>query len=306
MLVFIASNYEVAKKLTEVVPKKIPNITFCGIEAEWGSRELDESIPNITKVFNHHGNNINIPAALAYKELYLDNQSGFTRNYYSENFIISHLDADTIFGIGWVSGFFSYTKEMIDLSNLIAEIDIKGYHNTNIPEEYTVKFEVIKSIISHAKNSLKKVKFKNYYNCTPIIIKALNKICTILGNNYLLNKRYDLIMKEKSSNLFTIVKLPESDDKVHIYNKRINDFSDGEHLFLIIWNITLSIYGRDNDIVKKYIPEGLPNFLNNIMPGSGGQFSAAGTKRKRPIKREDYLKIVKELKLKIDEVERNG
>lgn len=303
LVVFIASNYDVAKRLVYAAPKAIPNISFCGIEVEWGNKQLDTNIPGIDMVLNHHGDNENTPASLVYKKIYDENT---IQNYHSENFIISHLDADTIFGIGWVSGFFNYNKEMIDLSNLIAEMDIKGYHNLDIPEEYIVKFEVVMSIVSHAKNSLKKVKFKNYYNCTPIILKTLNKICTVLGNNFLLNKRYNLIMKEKISKVILAPRLSESDNEIHIYDRRINDFSDGDHSFIIIWNITLSIYGRNDEIVKKYIPEGLPTFLSNIMPGSGGQFSAAGTKRKKPIKREDYLKIIRELKLRINEVKKYG
>ena len=54
MVVFIASNIKVAKKLLVRVPEKVPGFEFCGIEAEWGDQCLEEGMPGISKVFNQY------------------------------------------------------------------------------------------------------------------------------------------------------------------------------------------------------------------------------------------------------------
>lgn len=299
MIVFISSNFEVAKKLCDKVPKKIPGLEFCGIEAEWGNNELTEEMEGVSKVFNHHGKNENIPAALAFEKIYFGNY----RTYSSEYFIISHIDVDTIFGIGWVSGIFPLTKKLMDLSRIFASLDINGYHNLKIDENYKKEFTVIMGIVSHAKKLLKKVKFQNYYNCTPIILKTLVKINSLINNEKLLNERYNIILKEENLNKsYENLLLKESDNNIHIFNKKINDFNNDKHSFIVSWNLSLSIYGRDKETVKKYIPEGLPEFLNKISPESGGQFTAAGTKRKKEIPKSIYLKIINELKIRISMV----
>ena len=300
MICIICSDYDIAKKVIKKTREKINNITFCGIEVEWGNTSLTEKDEGTNKVFNHHNDNNLLPPCLAYKELYTEeNNIKFNENYF--NFIISHIDADTLFGIGWASGIFKPTKLFKDLAKIISQMDLKGYHNIDkkLMDKYIKEFEVTMAIINHVKNSIKKIKFQNYYNCSSLIIKALFKISDILNDNDQINKRYNLIMKEKLSNNKENILFPESDDNIHIYSKKINDFNKGKHSFIISYNYSLSIYGRDEETVKKYIPEGLPIFLSKLVPDSGGQFSAAGTKRKIKVSKIMFKKIVYELKQRI-------
>lgn len=305
MVVFISSNLDVAKQLLVKVPEKIKGFEFCGIEAEWGDQCLEDGMQGLSKVFNHHIDSSKSPPCLAFESIYKDGN----QIYKNENFIISHIDADTLFGIGWVSGIFKPTTQFKDLSKLVAMMDTQGYHNIcqELKNKYIMEFEVIMGIVNHAKNAMKKIKYHKYYNCTTIIIKSLFKIQDLLNDHAALVKRYNLIKKEKTIHYNSgIEKLPESDKNIHIYKKKINDFNNGGHSFIISWNLTLSIYGRDTETVKKYIPEGLPSFLNNLFPDSGGQFAAAGTKRKTSIPYKQYLKCVEELKLRIEGVKGNG
>lgn len=300
MVVFIASNIKVAKKLLVRVPEKVPGFEFCGIEAEWGDQCLEDGMPGISKVFNHHIVSTNLPPCMAYKTIYKNDIQIFK----SENFIISHIDIDTIFGIGWISGILEKNEKTIKLSNIIAKMDLEGYHKIDwdLEKDCIKEFEVIMGIINHIKLVIKKVKYLNYYNCSTLILKSLFKINDFINNQDALEKRYELIMKEKNSNNHAPTPLPESNQDVKIYKKKINDFNLGDHSFIVVWNVTLSIYGRDISTVKKYIPEGLPEFLNKIVPESGGQFSAAGTKRKKWIPYNVYKDIVDELKLRISMV----
>lgn len=303
MICMISSNYETALDLLTKFTEKVPDIKFCGVEAEWGNESLTNDLKGISKVFNHH-NNIDEPPSLAFRKIYYENY----QTYKCENFIISHIDADTIFGIGWISGIFKPTEKFKQLSLLFASMDINGFHNIcpELKEKYFKEFEVIMGIINHAKTSLKKVRYRNHYNCTTIIMKTLFKICDVLTHEHLLDKRLTLIRKEFAKNKEQEILLKDSDSNIHIFNKKVNDFNKSNHMFIVVWNVSLSIYGRDKDIVSRYIPEGLPEFLNKLSPGSGGQFSAAGTPRRKGIPTSLYKTIINELKSRIDQVNKDG
>lgn len=290
MIVFIAANHSVAKAVVEKM-YVAHNEEFCAIEAEYGENKITKQDTGIVDAYNHHmvGRDSFQPC-LAFQD-----------NVEYKNFIISHVDADTIFGIGWLSGIFKtnpyITKILTEISNMISVMDNFGYHS--IPEKdlalYKKEFEVCMSYVAHAKNSIQKVKFKNYYNCSSIILKTLFNIAKIISNKDLLENRYKLIMKSKSnpnSNDPLKSKLPESTKIVHIYKKRINDFKDNDHQFIIVWDITLSIYGRTLSIVQKYFPEGLAEFLKTLDPEAGGGLITAGTERRRKIYKDEYQKII--------------
>lgn len=293
MVVFIAATYPVAKSLTENMYNKF-NLGFCAIEAEYGNGKLSQNDIGVVASYNHHtiGDDYYQPC-LAFQD--------DTIAY--ENFIVSHIDIDTILGIGWLSGMFHLTYPRIfetlkDISIIASVNDNFGFHNVPIMqiEKYRKEWDVISSYVVHAKNMINKSKFKNYYNCTSIIQKTLKNIIKALMHKEVLEAKHKLI-KFDSSNIQV---LPESNDIIKFYNKKINNFENGAHQFICVKNYGLSIYGRDYKTVKKYFPEGLNIFLSNLIPGSGGHFNASGTPRKQRISNEDYLRIVSEINKRLD------
>lgn len=290
MIAIISNSYEVSKKIVEKLYTE-HNQSFCAIEADYGNDVVDTNCIGIESFYSHHRIDTNYSQpSLAFQEE--------ERN--KRNFLISHIDADTIFGIGWLSGVFTKTDKLVEISIMISQMDSFGYHNIDkkLFEKYRKEYEVIMSFISHAKKTIMKTKYKKYYNCTPIIMKTLFNICGVIHNDFNLNSRYDKIIKSRES-LKENKLLKESDNHIHVFKKKKNDFNEDSHSFIVIWNVSISVYGRDTKTIHKYIPEGLPKFLNQLFPGSGGHFNAAGTPRNKKISLIDYKILISELKRRI-------
>ena len=290
MIAIISNSYDISKKIIEKLYIEHKQ-SFCAIEADYGNQIIDTNCIGVDSYYSHHkiDENFSQPS-LAFQD----------ENRNKRNFIISHIDADTIFGIGWLSGIFIKTDKLMEISIMISQMDSFGYHNIDkkLLSKYEKEYEVIMSFISHAKKTIQKAKYKRYYNCTPIIMKTLFNICGILNNDHNLNFRYSKIVKSRES-IKENIKLKESDQNIHVFKKKKNDFNDGNHSFIVIWNVSLSIYGRDTETIAKYIPEGLPKFLNKYFPGSGGHFNAAGTPRNKKVSVLDYKLLINELKKRI-------
>lgn len=290
MLVLICSDFNIgiesAKKLYEE-----HNILSCAVETEYNVGELNEEYTGIGLALNHHKKS-GIQPSLVYKENF--------KNYSS--FIISHIDADTIFGIAWVSGlFYRGNKKLEALSEIVAEIDRVGLQNANIPEELKKEATIVSSIASEAKNKLSELKYKKKYVVTNIVKKAIIKIRNHIQNPVLLNKKYNMIMKNHKT-LEPDEKL--SNNKVHVFRSRKNNFLQDKHKFIINYNRGISIFGRNDKITSVYFPKGLPYFLNTFFKGSGGHFSSAGTKRNTKIPEEKFLEFLEVFKNKIDSTDK--
>ena len=297
MIAIISNSYEVSKKIIEKLHTE-HNQTFCAIEADYGENVINTDCIGVDSFYSHHtlDENYSQPC-LAFQE----------ENRDKRNFIISHIDADTIFGIGWLSGIFTKNDKLIEISIMISQMDSFGFHNIDkkLFEKYRKEYEVIMSFISRAKKIIMKTKYKKYYNCTPIIMKTLFNICGVIYNDYNLNSRYDKIIKSREV-LKENKLLKESDDYIHVFKKKKNDFNEDSHCFIVIWNVSISVYGRDTKTIHKYIPEGLPKFLNSLFPGSGGHFNAAGTSRNKKVSLLEYKRLILELKKRIVEGSNNG
>ena len=268
------------------------NIVSCAVEAEYKTVELDESYEGVGYSLNHHKKD-GIQPSMVFKR-------GF--KIYS-SFIISHIDADTIFGIGWVSGLFSTNDEKLkSLSELIAKVDKNGIHNVSIPRELEKELQVIFSIVAEAKNKLSFLKYKYKYNITNIIKKAIMKIRDHIRDPKIMEKRYKLI----KANLETI-KLDKiySTEKIHVFRNRMNDFLYGKHKFIINYSRGIVVYGRNDKITSEYFPKGLPTFIREFFGEAGGHFSAAGTNRNQRISNDDFNKFIEAFKLRIDNIDKN-
>lgn len=290
MVVFISSNINTSRKIA----KKLSGFgkSCTAIEVEYGNESLTSKDEGVDSYYNHHtpGPDAKQPC-LAYTE---------TSNLNKENFIISHVDADTIFGIGWVSGIFPKNEMLIAMAQIISIMDIEGSHK--IPKELSSKYfkewEVLKSFISHAKKSISKVKYQNYYNCSSIIYSTLMNIVRMVHDPKSVEDRYKRLSNADMNS--KAILNPLSNDNVHIYDKKCNDFSESNHNFIIIKNKTISVFGRDKEQVKKYFPEGLNNFLAEHFNGAGGHFASAGTSRLEAIQNPNFLKFLNAFNRRIE------
>jgi hypothetical protein len=93
---------------------------WVAIETEYGDNVLDSNHPKVDLSLNHHGSlqNEDAPALIYKKHL--------KKRY--DNFIISHIDLDVLFGILWTAGWLKKTTTTKLLSKLVATADIYGFH----------------------------------------------------------------------------------------------------------------------------------------------------------------------------------
>lgn len=274
MLVFICNTYERAKEISEVMETR-HQFKTCAVEAEWGDKSLDTKDKGVYLALNHHSSD-GIQPSMVFKTDYQKMRV----------FIASHIDTDTLFGIGWVSGLFPNTDLMKEISELVGNIDNNGIHNVVIPDHLKNYINCILQIISETKFKLGKLKYKETCNATRIVKKSILNICNIVTSKHILEKRSRYLDN-------AVIEIPKpitilADGKIQIFNKRINNFKDGNHDFIIIYNKGISVFGRNDEITKKYFPHGLAVFLQSFFESAGGHFSAAGAMRRTEIGYEEF------------------
>jgi hypothetical protein len=112
--VYLAKNLEGAIEITKL------NENWVAIETEYGDQVLDNSYDRVAASLNHHGHlQGEDPPALAYKHF---------KNPRYDNFIISHIDLDVLFGILWMAGWLKVTPVTKKLSDMVAQADKFGFH----------------------------------------------------------------------------------------------------------------------------------------------------------------------------------
>jgi len=112
--VILAKSYDAAKAFLQ--KEKEP---WVAIETEYGDKVIDKTCPNIDLALNHHGDlqDEDAPALIYKKKI---------KRY--DNFIISHIDLDVLFGILWSAGWLKKTNITKKLSKYVALADIYGFH----------------------------------------------------------------------------------------------------------------------------------------------------------------------------------
>jgi len=112
--VYICKSYESAIEYA----KDLENVV--AVETEYGQNYFGIKDGAKVELLHHGENQHNAPAATSF---YIQ---GLTKRY--DNFIVSHIDADTIMGIMWAAGYLKATRLVKQLSTLIGEVDEKGFH----------------------------------------------------------------------------------------------------------------------------------------------------------------------------------
>jgi hypothetical protein len=89
------------------------------IETEYGGQTLGIEHPNVLMECNHHGElQANEAPSLSCYQC----QTRY------DNFIISHIDLDVLYGMLWAAGWLKKTKTTMMLAKLIAKADVDGFH----------------------------------------------------------------------------------------------------------------------------------------------------------------------------------
>lgn len=289
--IFQISEYQ--KTLDFINWMSLKNQKVIVIECEFGDRQIDEKVDGVELSLNHHLND-GIQPTLAF---------GIDLEKYSrEHIVITHIDADTIFGIGWISGIFENTSEFRKISNIISKIDIYGFHNviSHLTENEKELIEVIYSIIlsiRHKVNSISRdIKRCNY------IIKSLHKIRSYILGERDIKKIYNKLQKSINSYLDTndLGFMKElSTEKIHVFTKRINNFSLFNTEFIVNYNMkggTVSIFGKNRNTVEKYFPDGLGKLMESFFKEGGGQFGAAASGRRKVVTPIEFFWFLMNLK----------
>jgi len=114
--IWLCKDFDLAKeKVKEIAP-------CCTIECEYGDKVIDENIEGVELAFYHHGEySDNQPPCLRW-EVYYQLKKPF------DNFIVSHVDLDTIFGIMWASKILKPTDVAKKIAELVAIQDLNGFH----------------------------------------------------------------------------------------------------------------------------------------------------------------------------------
>lgn len=289
MFVVLYNQYNEAKDFAEKF-FKTKKAHLCAIETEYGNNVLDENNSGISLSLNHHSNSFekSFQPSLAYKHPTIQKKK-------FDNFIISHIDVDTIFGVAWASGIFPNNRKFIEVSNILSQIDIKGFHNVQVPLQYKKIITCIFSIVS---------KYKKLINlttkiCTKEVKKAILKIKDLFYDDEYLEVKY-LKLKEGLAK-YQITKHPLSTEKISVYTKRYFDFLINKNDFIISYTRGISIFARDEKSVLKYFDKGLDEILVEYFGvNAGGSFTSAGTSRNEYITKETFYDFVNWFKEKIE------
>jgi len=129
-------NIQLAKNYEAALTTAMSGTDWVAIETEYGDFTINENTPNVILSLNHHGSlQSKKPPALVYEEL---------KNLRYDNFIISHIDLDVLFGILWTAGWLKETVVTRTLSEIIAFADVMGFHRIN---EYIKAKNIPKNIV---------------------------------------------------------------------------------------------------------------------------------------------------------------
>lgn len=271
MVILVAPKLCTAKDLINVYSSKF-NIEFTGLELEYGDDVLDSSNSNIAHSFNHHSTIPNdkkmFPCeAFKYmKDKKLEPQS---------NFLLSHIDLDVIFGIGWLCGCFPLNNpKFIKMAGLIKEADTGAL----------IEDPVLNRLLFFVNRLKKKCVINNsgVANISSLVLICLGKIRSTICKGY---------TKEEYPLIPTVNKLKQSNDFISVYGKKFNDFYKNGNKFIICKTHGLSVYGQEEYCTKHNINVSsiLKEYFGNE---AGGTNTAGGSPRKTKLNMVDFKEFI--------------
>ena len=291
--IWLCKDFELAKeKAKEIAP-------CCAIECEYGDKTINEEIEGVELAFYHHGEySDNKPPCLRW-DVYEQLEKPF------DNFLISHIDIDTIFGIMWASKILKPTDVAKKIAELVAIQDLHGFHyveseilpTLNDPIKY--RFLGVGYILSRFKFEDDNMLCADY---SRSVHKAILKIKDIIidGVNDELKKTIDtwLIEKEKEAlklvknyrkNLFTYFIKNGSINPLSAYKLPIHDDYSKVNIVYNSETGVLTIACFNEKWAKKFFGlEGVITPLQKYFGSTaGGRITVGGSPREKFITKEE-------------------
>jgi len=201
-------------------------VDIVAIETEYGDKYFGKKDGAVLELL-HHGNlSSNKPASIA-----LIPEDYTPINYKFNNFIISHIDLDTVFGIMWAGGYLKNTKTAREISELVAYLDINGF--------YKFKNEILD--------------YDNHNHIKLLAITSLINFWKINQNN-LSKDIHKLILRIRD---YIILGVPDEVKKYLVQDINENDFlKDITELELSIPKVLVT-YISNISVTDRYLNNGL-------------------------------------------------
>jgi hypothetical protein len=229
--VILAKSYKEAKSFLDKQEDK-----WVAIETEYGSEVIDEKCEAVDLSLNHHGDLQHLEApALVYKNL---PKKRF------DNFIISHIDLDVLFGILWTAGWLKKTRTTEILSELIAIADTKGFH-------------VIKPLLSDLKPHIAQKYYAIGYLVNSWVINDNGEKLVDISKEIhkLLLRIKDIILSGATEDQILLYTnwFKEQEKAAKNYLKEIKPLCDGKNMFIFRAPFSLTTAYSIGDIQAEII-----------------------------------------------------
>jgi len=270
----------------------------CAIETEYGDKVIDENKdPRIKLALNHHGSlSQNDPPSKRW-DLYEKLKKPF------DEFLVSHLDLDTLFGMLWASKILRPTEIATKVAELVAISDLKGFHYVEekiFPELHpNIKYRYL-GVGMIANKYLKQLEVeKDYEDVSKIAHKTLLRIKDyIIDGPTEIEKRKIIEWLEERNNKAKEA-LVEKTEFMNIFvSDDYNPISaytvDGEtkplNLIYIDKNKAVILAAYDEETAKKFfgekgVIEPLQRFFGST---AGGRISVGGAPRELKVEPEKF------------------
>lgn len=280
MNVIIFKNVNNAKKYAQ------ENGNSVAVEAEYGNRSLEMGDEGVVYEMNHHGSKQHFSAPCSRFE-----EHG---NFKDSNFVVSHLDLDTIMGIGVVCGLIKKNKKNKSFGEIAEFVDNYGIHR--IEEKDNLFLEELDNFQFHLEKNKKY--FKEGENISGVVRFLINKLNNILENGS--DTEELLEFHQNKVSLIESLEIKElCSDKLRVFKTdNISTISQYDYRNLIIQynsrynTITLSCYNEDIAI-KLFGNKGVLIPLREYFgENSGGKYSIGGGDRNKKYNIEDVENFV--------------
>lgn len=274
-----------SKKLKEVV----------AVETEYGDNYFGVKDGAAVELLHHGKFNDGFPASISFYK------QGIKKRF--DNFIVSHIDADTILGIMWAAGFLKPTKLVLQLCELIGEVDIKGFHwfmefkYNNISKILQEKFLAIGSIISSWKFPEK----NDMENISRDVHKIILKIKDIILFDVpveIIQRNQNFIEKKeiiKSTSIIKELSIPGimvvyKGDTFLLDGYSVNDINNDIVIHYNTGSNTINISCKNEEVAEKYFGKtGVIKPLQTFFgEEAGGRTTVGGSPRDKKLQIE-YL-----------------
>jgi len=290
--VILVKDFELAKETAkEIAP-------CCAIECEFGDNTITEENEGVIEAFYHHGEHSNNKPPCLRWDIFDKYNKGL------DNFLISHIDLDTIFGILWASKILRPTRMTKEIAKLVAIQDLNGFHYleanilNDLDEELKYRFLGIGYMMNIFKfeddNQLKVDFSRNIHKLLlkikDIIIEGIDNDLKEKINLWLSNKKIEAekLLKDYENNLFNYFIKNGSINPLSAYILSVHDKYAKVNIVYNTETGIISISAFNDKEAKEIFGEnGVITPLQKFFgEDAGGRISVGGSPRNKFIAKE--------------------